>query len=729
MSFPLRSTFNSFLAVPPQSLRFYLSRISVQLLQHRQCRRGLTTAAAGWGGYFGQKGQGSFKVMGRRQLSYTSNLRSPIIRGAVDTYQFIASSSSPKLQFGGGGHLGSCKISSGGSSNFFSTTTKTTTPQKKIGKSSVADADEDSSGRASALASYAKAFGQIYPSHEADNERRVDYARVKEMCDTLDAGERDPKRAVRVVGRIVGKRQAGQKLIFYTLATEHNGTLQVVASRADAEMMHVLEEQEAAAEEEEEKERKEEGHNGDSSSSGIASAGSHGQVVVTTSSNAPATTTAHAASHFKILHGALRRGSHVDVIGYPGRTKVGEASVFARIMRLTSPCLRDIPRTLTDPDIRMRHRALDMLVNPGFIDALKARAAVLRYLREFLDARGFIEVETPVLTPQAGGATARPFNTHAEALDRQLALRVAPELYLKQLVIGGMERVYELGRVFRNEGLDPTHNPEFTTCEFYWAYANFEDLTALTEELVCGMVTEVTGSDTILVARGGGCEGLNGEEEEEGKGEAPDIATIINTSSSNNNSDSNEAIVFKAPFARLSFMDTLEAGIGCSLPSESDGNAVVALLDHCRVHGLSIEAPHTYGALLDRLAGHFVEPLCVQPTFVTDHPRALSPLAKAHDNMPERAQRFELFVNGFEVANAYVELNDPEEQRARFRAQLRDRHLGDAEAALPDDEYCAAMEYGLAPTVGWGMGMDRMIMLLTQTSSIRDVLAFPMHRE
>lgn len=383
-----------------------------------------------------------------------------------------------------------------------------------------------------------------------------------------------------------------------------------------------------------------------------------------------------------------------QVSGHPGKTKVGELSVFAAGVRMLSPCLHDIPDELKSVELRTKARHLEMLVNRELPVTLQTRARAMQALRRFLDDRGFVEVETPVLAPRVGGAAALPFMTTCRALDAEMFLRIAPEIQLKTLVIGGLERVYEIGKQFRNEGIDASHNPEFTTLEFYQAYADFEQLVETTELLLHQVVTDVAGSSLVP--------NLPGAE--------PAV------------------LDFAPPFRRLSIIPALEEALGQPLPDLADSGAVDTLVALCDACGIPVPPPHTVPVLVDRLVGELVEPQCVQPTFLCDHPIEMSPLAKEHPTKPGCAQRFELFVNGKELCNAYQELNDPDEQRRRFAAQQADRDRGDREVALPDEPYCQALEYALPPTVGFGLGVDRLVMLLTQQRHIRDVIAFPMHR-
>jgi lysyl-tRNA synthetase class 2 len=321
------------------------------------------------------------------------------------------------------------------------------------------------------------------------------------------------------------------------------------------------------------------------------------------------------------------------------------------------------------------------------------RGRVLASIREFLDARGYLEVETPMMQPIAGGALARPFVTHHNALDLDLFLRIAPELYLKRLVVGGVERVYEIGRVFRNEGISTQHNPEFTMLEFYQAYSDYRDLMAMTEEMLLGVVSRAAGADEV--------------------------------------SYGDERISFRPPFARVSLRESV-----CAAAAERLGTPVaesdlrVALTAAALARQLAVAVDPTAGP--GKITMELFESLCeqslVQPTFVYDFPTEVSPLSKQRPNDPDTVERFELYVGRFEVANAFSELNDPAEQRRRFEAQLLERQQGDAEAHAMDEDYVRALEYGMPPTAGEGIGIDRLVMLLTDSRSIRDVILFPLLR-
>ena len=381
-------------------------------------------------------------------------------------------------------------------------------------------------------------------------------------------------------------------------------------------------------------------------------------------------------------------GDIVGAVGTLMKTRTGEFSVAVDQLRLLTKSLRPLPEKfhgLSNVETRYRRRYLDLLMNEDSRAVFERRAAIISFVRRYFDARGFCEVETPMMQPLAGGAKARPFVTHHNALNADLYLRIAPELYLKRMVVGGMERVYELNRNFRNEGVSARHNPEFTMLEFYQAYADANDLMELTEDLLRALCMEING--TVKLDCGGRC---------------LDLAE---------------------PFARLSVADAvLRHNSGLGTDDLGDRNRL-----HTYVRSLDIEADGemSYGKLLMLLFEKTVENQLAEPTFVTDHPAEVSPLARRRDDAPEFAERFELFIGGFEIANGFSELNDPDEQWRRFEEQAKARGRGDEEAMLFDEDYVTALEYGLPPTAGEGIGIDRLVMLFTGAASIRDVILFP----
>ena len=383
-------------------------------------------------------------------------------------------------------------------------------------------------------------------------------------------------------------------------------------------------------------------------------------------------------------------GDFLGVSGTLFRTKTGELTVQVDRLALLAKSLRPLPdkwHGLSDVEVRYRQRYVDLIANPPVSELFRRRARVIAEMRRFLDDRGFLEVETPMMQSIPGGAAARPFITHHNALDLDLYLRIAPELYLKRCVVGGLERVYEINRNFRNEGISTQHNPEFTMLEFYQAYADYADLMALTEALIPHVVRTVCGGETVR---------HQGRE-----------------------------IRFTPPWPRLTLEEALVSRAGFR-PEELTTEA--ALRAAAEARALPVKGDWGRAKLLVELFEACVEAQLVQPTFITGFPVELSPLAKARTDDPRTVQRFELYVGGFEVANAYTELNDPREQRRRLEAQARERAAGDEEAHFLDEDFVRALEYGLPPTAGEGIGVDRLVMLLTDSPSIRDVILFPLLR-
>ena len=392
----------------------------------------------------------------------------------------------------------------------------------------------------------------------------------------------------------------------------------------------------------------------------------------------------------------LDLGDHVGVEGPPIRTRTGELTVAARRLAFLTKSLRPLPlgwSTVTDVEIRYRQRYADLACNPEVLEDFLARSLIVRELRRFLDAQGFIEVDTPIAATIAGGATAKPFLTHHNALGMDLQLRIAPELYLKRLIVGGMERVYELGRMFRNEGISTRHNPEFTMLEFYQAYATYEDLMDLAEALVCHV------DDRLLSAHPRYAEGRK--------------------------------FSLARPWKRIRMKEAVTERAGLAPGAIDD----LETLRRVHLETMAGAAPErraeaekmSHGTRIYALFEELVEPnLGADPVFVTDYPLDVSPLARRKESDPSLTDRFELFVEGRELCNAFSELNDPDDQAARFREQVEAKRKGDEEAMDYDEDYIRALEYGMPPTAGFGLGVDRLVMLLCGKASIRDVILFPL---
>jgi lysyl-tRNA synthetase class 2 len=389
-------------------------------------------------------------------------------------------------------------------------------------------------------------------------------------------------------------------------------------------------------------------------------------------------------------------GDSIGAAGRLFRTRTNELTVWASALTFLAKSFLPLPEKwhgLQDVETRYRQRYLDLIVNPESRQVFETRAAVLRTLRRFLDDRGFLEVETPMMQPVAGGALARPFVTHHNALDMKLYMRIAPELYLKRLVVGGIERVYEINRNFRNEGISTQHNPEFTMLEFYQAYVDYEYLMALTEEMLHEVAVTAAGTADVPFA--------------------------------------GHTISFAPPFRRLSLREAAASRASERLErSVEPGMLRDAATARSVAVALGLEVPDGQGPgkTATAIFEHLWEADLIQPTFVYDFPTEVSPLSKQKPGDPDTVERFELYAGGFEIANAFSELNDPVEQRRRFEAQLAERARGDAEAHQMDEDYIRALEYGLPPTGGEGVGIDRLVMLLTNSPSIRDVILFPLMR-
>lgn len=378
-----------------------------------------------------------------------------------------------------------------------------------------------------------------------------------------------------------------------------------------------------------------------------------------------------------------------DILGITGkifRTRRGEISVEVLDLKFLSKSLRPLPEKwhgLKDVDLRYRQRYVDLIVNPGVREVFETRSKIIQSMRSFLSDRGYFEVETPTLHVIAGGASARPFTTHHNALDMDLYLRIAPELYLKRLLVGGFDRVFEIGKMFRNEGISTKHNPEFTMCELYMAYGDASDMMKITEEIYAHIAQELVGSTKIV---------FQGQE-----------------------------IDLTPPWPRKPMLDAIEEYSGVDLRGLDDSQARQV----AKEKGLQVEPNALYSQILDEFFDVFVEPNLIQPIFITDHPVEVSPLAKRKKDNPSLTDRFEPFIVTWEVANGFTELNDPIDQEQRFRQQVAQRDLGDDEAHMMDEDYIRALEHGMPPAGGLGIGIDRMVMLFTDSPSIRDVLLFP----
>ncbi|MGA6925818.1 MAG: lysine--tRNA ligase [Desulfosarcina sp.] len=380
-------------------------------------------------------------------------------------------------------------------------------------------------------------------------------------------------------------------------------------------------------------------------------------------------------------------GDYVGLSGTLFRTRTGEWTLLSDTIRLLTKSARPLPEKfhgLKDPEKRYRQRYIDLIMNPDVRALFVKRSRIIQAMRTFFLSRDFLEVETPMMQPIPGGAEATPFKTHHNALDMDLYLRIAPELYLKRLVVGGFERVFEINRNFRNEGISTQHNPEFTMVEFYQAHATYQDLMTLTEQMLAQIAETVTGSTTI--------------------------------------SYQGNPIELGGVWRRMSLFDALERIGGVDPDALTDRER---LLDVAAARGITITKTGRLAKIVTKLFDILVEPKLIQPTFITGYPAEVSPLSRRSDAHPDLTERFELFIAGREIANGFSELNDPTDQRARFQQQVEDRKAGDNEAHFMDDDYIEALEYGMPPTAGQGIGIDRLVMLLTDASSIREVILFP----
>ncbi len=403
---------------------------------------------------------------------------------------------------------------------------------------------------------------------------------------------------------------------------------------------------------------------------------------------------------FYKVHDETKLGDIVGVDGYIGKGKRGELSIFPKVMMVLSPCLHDLPSTfygVEDKDARYSNRYLDLMINKDVRPIFVKRSKVVSYLRRFLEDREFMEVETPILSNMAGGAVAKPFVTYQNAMKQNMYMRIAPELFLKKLVIGGFNKVFEIGKQFRNEDIDLSHLPEFTSCELYWAGADYMMLMDMTEELLAKMAIHINNSTKTTWM-----------------GKEIDLA---------------------GPYPRLDIMDTLESELrkklndeNFKLPDITSNTAAEEYKNLMELLEVKITPPYTLNRLIDGLVGEFVEALCIQPTFLINHPQIMSPLAKPHRSKPGKTERFELFINKKEFCNAYTELNDPQIQKNIFSEVAKQKAAGDDEIPPSDEDFIKALEYGLPPTGGWGIGIDRLVMLLTGQDSIREVVFFPPRR-
>lgn len=402
---------------------------------------------------------------------------------------------------------------------------------------------------------------------------------------------------------------------------------------------------------------------------------------------------------FERLKDTIKRGDIIGVTGLIGRSKTGELSIQPTFLQLLSPCLHMLPKStknnsmaLTDHETRYRQRYLDLMVNKGTREIFITRSKIVSYLRHLLGERDFLEVETPILNMKVGGASAKPFYTKHNSLNLDMCMRVAPELFLKNCVVGGLNRVFEIGKNFRNEGIDPTHNPEFTSCELYWAFADYKDLIKMTEEIICQIVLKIKGTYKFEIQKG----------------------------------DKKVEIDFSPPWKQISVISELEKILKTEFPTNFTTDSAKKYLDNlCSENKVECTAPRTQARLLDSLIAHYLEPQCINPTFIMEQPQIMCPLAKYHRSKKGLSERFEVFINEKEYINAYTELNDPFVQLEQFELQQEAKNLGDEEANDVDHHFVKCLEHGLPPTAGWGLGVDRLCMLLTDKQNIQEVILFP----
>ncbi len=471
-------------------------------------------------------------------------------------------------------------------------------------------------------------------------ETNFDYKKFIEYS-TLTNGEKDKESSFKLVGRILLKREASKKLYFYKLLVDAN-EIQVCSNLQDYQQ--------------------------------------EGKEILKD-------------SDVFIWNKNTYLGDIIGVEGYIGKTNVGEITIFTRSGIILTPCLVTIPKGhfgIEDPEIRYSKRYLDLIVSKDVRNIFKTRSKIIKTMRDIFDEEGFMEVETPILANSYGGANAQPFKTFLNDLKQDMYMRIAPELYLKQLVIGGFNKVFEIGKQFRNESRDLTHCPEFTSMECYWSPADYNNMMLLCEKMISQIVYRIFGNYKVKYT-------LENREVE---------------------------LDFTPPFKRIDILTELRKKTGyhyTNLESEESKNE---LFEICKKYEIKFPPPYTTTRILDKLIGHFVEVECEQPTFLLHHPIIMSPLAKPHRDEPKLTERFELFALCKELANAYTELNVPFSQKENFLNQMKDKNNGDEEAQIPDDEFVKALECGLPPTGGLGIGIDRLVMFLTNQHSIRDVILF-----